>query len=374
MNNSLEKIEAAIALRDGDRVSQLLEELQQQDPDNLWIIFYLARLDELSNNLERAEKNYREVLQNATHSKIISQARQGIERLQAIERERQQKARDRAMNEPGSDDPGVLILKPMTLELKEKVVKKFAKIFNIDPYNARLQLPTRCWRLYRAGTLGELKFYEEAIAEVGIPGFCFPLRQIDEIQVYQVQYFQSIFPAIAICLDRNAQTVTIEFDWSQVAQQVEALLPIFEQCVDRDVRGKLIRKTQIQDYIKVCDLHLPAKNAIVRLWDRNYQFERGVSFFEQQQVSRAQTTLSDKWNHLTKFIKQQLKETPIWSDFNTFVGMTLDFPETLKSIEPQIDLLRAEACLWDNSFQLYSFLVSLDGDRSLGLLGKARLH
>jgi hypothetical protein len=365
MSNSLERIEMAIAFGDGDRAGQLLEELKQQDPDNLWIVFYFARLDELSDRIERAEKGYREVLQKATHNKIISQARQGIERLQASERERQQQVRDRAMNEPGSDELGVLILKPMAIELKEKVLKKFANIFNIDVYNARLQLPTRCWRLYRAGTLGELRFYEAALSDAGIPSFCFPLRRIEEIQVYQVQYFQAVFPATAIARTCKGETIAIEFDWSQVTKQVEALLPVFEQCVDRDVRGKLIRKTQIQDYIKVCDLHLPVKNAIVRLWDRGYQFDRGFSFFEQQQVSNAQTTLSDKWNHLNKFIKQQIPKTPIWSDFNTFVGMTLDFPETLKLIEPQINLLRAEACLWDNSFQLYSVLVALDGDRAI---------
>jgi hypothetical protein len=42
--------------------------------------------------------------------------------------------------------------------------------------------------------------------------------------------------------------------------------------------------------------------------------------------------------------------------------MTLDFPDTLKLIKPQINLLQAEACFWDNSFQLYSVLGALNSD------------
>jgi hypothetical protein len=206
--------------------------------------------------------------------------------------------------------------------------------------------------------MGELRFYTAAIAEAEIPCFCLPVRRINAIEVYKARYFQSVSPtATVICQDKNGWSVAIDFDWSEVGQRVEALLPLFEKCVDRDIRGKPIRKTQIQDYVKVCDLHLPGRNAIVRLWDRGYQFQEGIIFFARQQSADGQTTLSDKWNHLTQFLQQQLATIPVWSDFNAFAGMARDFSDTLKLIEPQIDIFRREETDWDNTFQLYSGLV-----------------
>ncbi|NJO93632.1 MAG: hypothetical protein HC820_03360 [Hydrococcus sp. RM1_1_31] len=133
-------------------------------------------------------------------------------------------------------------------------------MMKLDPYIVRLQLPTRSWRLYRAGLMGEMRFYTSALTEAEIPCFCLPLSQINQIKVYQIQYFEAVFPnAIAIGQHKKGQPETIEFAWSEISQRIDALLPIFERCLDSDVRGKLIRKTQIQDYAKFCDLHLPEK-------------------------------------------------------------------------------------------------------------------
>jgi hypothetical protein len=206
--------------------------------------------------------------------------------------------------------------------------------------------------------MGDLRFYTAAFREAEIPCFCLPISQIKAIAVYRVRYFQSNSPkASAICQTTQGRSETIDFDWSEVSQRVEALLPLFEQCVDRDVRGKLIRKTQVQDYAKFCDLHLTKRNAIVRLCDRGYQFQEGISFFEKQNSTDGHTTLNDKWNHLMQFVRQQLPDIPVWSDFNAFAATAMDFPDTLRIIEPHNDLLRRDKTDWDSAFQLYSSLV-----------------
>ena len=354
----LERVIEAIERRDFQRANRLLQELKQQDADNPWLPFYLARLEEVSGNLAVAEQGYREILRHATHAKIMAQARQGIERLAQIEQQEREYARDRALAEPGSQELGVLILQPIETALKQNAAQKFAKIMNLDPYIARLHLPTRAWRLYRTGTMGELRFYTSALNEAEIPGFCLPINQINQIKVYKVRYFDSKVPqATVVCQRRKEQLETISFDWSQVSQRIDALLPIFEQCLDRDPLGKLIRKTQIQDYAKLCDLHLPKSNAIIRLCDRVYQFQQGVSFSERQKSTDGQITISENWNHLMQFVQQQLPKIPIWSDFNMFALPAMDFPDTLKLIEPHIDLLRREESGWDNAFQLYSGLI-----------------
>lgn len=354
----LEQIAQAIAIQDYPSANRLLQQLQQQEPDNPWLLFYAARLEEVRGNLAQAEQSYRNLLQNSTHAKIILQARQGLERLIQLEKVARQQARERAMAESGSEEVGILVLEPMEPEHKEIAIAKFAKIMKIDPYIARLQMPTRAWRLYRAGLMGEMRFYTSALTEAEIPCFCLPLSQINQIKVYQIQYFEAVFPkAIAICQHKKGQLETIEFAWSEISQRLDALLPIFERCLDSDVRGRLIRKTQIQDYAKFCDLHWQEKKVILRLCDCDYKFQEGFIFSENQKATDGRITLADNWNHLMQFIKQQRSNIPVWSDFKTFAGMAMDFQEVLKSIEPNINLLRREDTPLDSIFQLYSSLL-----------------
>jgi Tetratricopeptide repeat len=353
----LERVARAIEQQNYQDAELLLQQLKEQEPDNPWISFYVARLKEANGYLQQAEKGYKEILRHTTHPKVISQARQGIERLNQIENDRRQQERDRAALEPGSQEIGVLVIEPIAPERRQDLAKKFAKIMNLDLYIARLQLPTRSWRLYRTGTMGDLRFYRNAFIEAEIPCFCVPLDLVARIEVNRVQSFQAIEPQVTvICQDNESNLKTIRFEWSEVSQRVEGLLPIFEQCVDLDFKGRLIRKTQIQDYAKFCDFHLPARNTILRLCDRAYQFREGMTFYEKQKSTDGQTTMRDNWIHLMQFVKQNLENVLVWSDFNTFAGTAMDFDEILKRIEPRIDLMRREATLWDNAFQLYSGL------------------
>ncbi|NJQ98330.1 MAG: hypothetical protein HC784_13485 [Hydrococcus sp. CSU_1_8] len=153
--------------------SYYYKQLKEQDPDNPWISFYMARLEEASGHLQQAEKGYKNILRNTTHPKVIAQARQGIERLTQIEKEQRQLARERAAIEPGSQEIGILVIEPIASERREDLARKFAKIMNLDLYIARLQLPTRSWRLYRTGNMGDLRFYRNAFTEAEIPCFAF---------------------------------------------------------------------------------------------------------------------------------------------------------------------------------------------------------
>jgi hypothetical protein len=367
----LERVARAIEHQDYQNADLLLKQLKEQDPDNPWISFYMARLEEASGHLQQAEKGYKDILRNTTYPKVISQARQGIERLTQIEREKRQQARDRTMTEPGSQEIGVLVIEPIAPERRQDLAKKFAKIMNLDLYIARLQLPTRSWRLYRTGTMGDLRFYRDAFTEAEIPCFCVPLDLVDRIEVYRVQSFQAIEPQVTVVCQYNENNLkTIRFDWSEITQRVEGLLPIFEQCVDLDFKGRLIRKTQIQDYAKFCDFHLPARNTILRLCDRTYQFREGMTFSETQKSTDGHTTMRDNWTHLMQFVKQNLDNITVLSDFNAFAGTAMDFDEILKRIEPHIHLMRREATLWDNAFQLYSGLHFVVGDENCDAIAK----
>jgi len=153
-----------------------------------------------------------------------------------------------------------------------------------------------------------------------------------------------------------------------VSQRVEGLLPLFDEVVDLDARRNLTRKTQTLDYVQFCDLHLPARSTILRLCDRHYQFQQGITLPPKQQNAQSrepqasplhQATTRTNWNNLLDFLNRQLPQTPVWSDFNTFAETALDFREMLGHLPSHIDLYRREETPWDPAFQLYSGLVFL---------------
>jgi hypothetical protein len=358
----IESIANAIGIQDYQTAQKLLQQIEQQDPHNPWIVFYAARLDEAAGNLEAAEQSYRQLLRDTANPKLIAQARQGLSRITEREASDRKRLLAEAKSQPGSQAVGVLILEPITTELKQAAAQKFAKIMQIDAYSARLQLPSRAWRLYRTGAIGELQVYTTSLRQAEIPCFCVPIHQIGQLSVYQVKYFESVEPQVtAVYQLKQGQQEPISFQWSEVSQRVEGLIPIFEECVDITVRHKFQRKTQTLDYLKFCDLHLPGRNAILRLWDQNYEFQQGVLFSSKQKATDGQTTTRDNWQSLLQFLEQQLPDIPVWSDFTPFAETAMDFQELLKLIEPHIDLLRREETPWDAAFQLYSGLAFARG-------------
>ena len=271
-----------------------------------------------------------------------------------MELEERQRAISQATSQPNNTELGVLVLEPLSNEMKTEASRKFAQIMQLDPYTARLILPSRGWRLYRTGQVGELKFYGKQLQQAGIPCFWATIAQIQQIQVYQVKYFQESTPQVTVvCCNQANQLGSLTFDWSEVTARVVGLLPIFEQVVDVDAYRKLERKTQTQDYTQFCDLHLPGRRCILRFNDNGYEFQQGLEIIPQA----SQNTIRINWNSLSSWIDQQLPQVKIWSDFTSFADTTLDQTEMLGHIKSHIHLFRREETNWDSAFHLYSGLV-----------------
>jgi tetratricopeptide (TPR) repeat protein len=351
----LDQVAAAFENKDYKTAAKLLKQLIKESPENPWVQFYVGRLHEVSEKRQDAEKIYRRLLRDTTNDKILKQARQGLQRLQDIEQEERQRAIIQATADPNNTEMGLLILEPINNELKIQAAQKFAKIMQLDPYSARLVLPSRGWRLYKTGAVGELKFYGEQLRNAEIPCFWTTLAEIQKIQVFQVKYFQeSASEATIVCSNQANQLGSLRFDWSEVKARVVGLLPIFEEVVDVDVRRKLQRKVKTQDYAQFCDLHLPSRRCILRLYDNGYEFQQGIEI-----ADTSQNTIRINWNNLMGWIDQKLPQVKVWSDFTTFAETILDYKEMLDHIQPHIHLFRREKTNWDPAFHLYSGLVFL---------------
>jgi len=350
----IEQVAIAFEHKDYQTAAKLLKQLQKESPENPWVQYYLGRLHEVSGKRQDAEKIYRQLLRDTTNIKIVTLARQGLRRLQEIEQEKRQRAISQATSQASDIELGVLILEPLSTVMKTEASQKFAQIMQLDPYTARLILPSRGWRLYRTGQVGELKFYGEQLQEAGIPCFWAKISQIQQIQVFQVKHFRESAPqATIVCHNEANQAGSLTFDWSEITARVVGLLPIFEEVVDRDIRGKLERKTQTQDYAQFCDLHLPGRRCILRLYDYGYEFQQGLEIIPQA----SQNTIRINWNSLSSWIDQQLPQVKIWSDFKPFADTALDQREMLGHIKSHIHLFRREETNWDSVFHLYSGLV-----------------
>jgi hypothetical protein len=365
----IKEISEAIDRQDYQTATRLVKDFQILEQDNPWVKFYSARLNEITGEIKIAGQEYRELLQLTTNPKLITQIRQGIGRLEALEQaeiqqqqQQRQAALAKAKTESGNREMGLLILEPVANEEKQPLALKFAQIFKIDAYSARLQIPSRSWRLYRVGVMAELEVYVHDLQKEGIPCFCTPVKAINQPSVYLAQYFEAIKPEATIVYQSSPSDLTesITFDWSEVTSVVEGILPIFGECVDMDARRNQVRKISILDYAQIIDLHLKKQDLIIRICDRHYDFQEGITFSDNQQSHERQTTNRDNWNHLASYLKQKLAAVPLWSDFKPFAETTADFYELLPMVNPHLDLLRIEDTYWDTAFQLYSALIFLE--------------
>ncbi|MEL6462437.1 MAG: tetratricopeptide repeat protein [Cyanobacteria bacterium J06621_15] len=350
----IDQVASAFENKDYRTAANLLKQLLKDSPDNPQVQLYLGKLHEVSGKQEKAKKVYRQLLRDSTNNKIITQARQGLQRLENIEQQQRQDKITQAKSNPKNQESAVLILEPIANELKKEAAQKLASIVGIDAYSARLSLPSRGWRLYRSGALGELQFYGEQLLNSDIPCFWTTLAKINKIEVFQVRYFKDFATKVtAVCENQDKQLGSLEFKWSEVTAQVQGLLPIFEEVVDLNFRGKLQRKTQTQDYFHFCDLHLPKRNCILRIYDNGYNFNKGVAISPQN----SQNTIRINWNNLLNFLKTKLPQAKIWSDFTPFAETMLDQTEVLHQIQSHIQIFRKEQTGWDGAFHLYSCLI-----------------
>jgi len=356
----IEQVAAAFDRQDYKLAAKLLKPLWQQSPEDHWVQLYVGRLQEVCGKPDGANRTYRQLLRDTTNPKIAMQARQGLQRLEAAELARRQAAIAQATSDPLNSESGFLVLEPIAGAERANAVRSFARIMRLDPYTAQLQLPSRHWRLYRSGAIGELQVYGEELRQGGIPVFWRSIAQLQQVRVFRVQYLQSVSPTTVVCLDEDGQLGSLVFDWAEVTQRVEGALPIFEDVVDLDLHKKLQRKQQTRDYARLCDLHLPNRSCILRFCDSTYQFQQGVVFAADAQLAQ---TARRNWNKLLSYFNTQLPAVPIAASFTPFAETALEHLNLVSEFAAHIDLFRKAATHWDQAFQLYSGLVFLHPDR-----------
>ena len=375
----INQIAAALEGKDYKQAAQLIKQLQKESPENPWVQYYIGRYYELTNNLEKAQTTYKQILRDITNPKIVSQTRQGIQRIETAQQDLRQQAIQTAKNDPSNLEPGLLILEPVSPEKKAAAVQNISRIFKIDAYTTRMQIQSRGWRLYKTGPIGELRIYGQELLNAGIPVFWATLSDIQKIQIFRVQNFQSLSSPAVVCKDKLDRLGAIEFNWSEVTQRVEGLLPMFIEIMDYSPhrRKDQFRHREIrQDYAQICDLHIPSRNCILRISDQSYQFQQGVDFTQisadipalahpKNQKSRSQkskqipqSTTRINWNRLLEILDQQLDVT-VWSEFTSFAETAIDYTQMLSKIESHVEVDRKSETPWDPAFQLYSGLAFL---------------
>ncbi|MDX2244472.1 MAG: tetratricopeptide repeat protein [Leptolyngbyaceae cyanobacterium bins.302] len=350
----LNQVAAAFERQDYQTAAQLLRELVKQSPNDPWVKLYMGRLQEVSGKPKAAEEIYRQLLRNQTNPKLVAQARQGLQRLETMTRERRQQAIAQATINPENQELGFLILEAIPNEQRAELAKRFAQIIQTDAYTARGLLPGRGWRLYRTGAIGELAVLGQELRQAGISAFWQALSSLAAIEVFQVQYFQTLQPQVTVvCQNSTNQVGVLTLDWADIQQRVEGLLPLFSQVVDLGYRDRLEWKEQIEDYAHFCDLHLPQRRCILRLHDDRYHFQQGIT------AQRNHDTLRQRWNELTQILFQKIPQSAVWSDFTAFAESAVDFAESIDRLPSHIHLPRATDCYLDPAFHLYSGLAFL---------------
>lgn len=374
----LEQAADALNRQDYQTAAKLIAALVEQQPDDHQVQLYAAQLQEATNNYDNALEIYRLLLQQAVNLKITAEARQGIQRIEQIHSKMQAQALACAKAASEANvEPGFLILEPLAPEHKHIVAPRFAAIMDLDLYTARLQLPTRGWRLYRLGTMGELEFYCNRLQQAEIPSFCVSQQDTQQFFVFRVNYFQSFQPQPSIvCTDDRSELRTFNFNWSDVTQLVTGILPIFEEVLEIDARNRTQRKPKILDYVHICDLQLRGCRSIFRLCSQTYDFcdykqlvtqnRRQLTGDLSSQLSgdlsgllngqRIPTTSLDNWKNLMAQIREQISDIPTRRDFIPFAETAIGYPELLTRIDPHLELLRRADSPWDRAFQLFSTL------------------
>ncbi|MEM6451107.1 MAG: tetratricopeptide repeat protein [Cyanobacteria bacterium P01_D01_bin.105] len=342
---------AALAVSDFKQASRLLKQWKVREPNSPLLRLYVAQLQERTNQLEAAEKNYLALLKKMPGHKLVKQARAGIARVQAQQQAQKAQALADAKQANGGDAVSLLAIAPPNPEQKEEAIANLAKVFNLDAYTARMKLPVQGIRLHRVGPYGELSYFAKALDKT--PTLITKVKDIQSLQTFQVCYFESVMPKpVVVCKNSEGQLGKISFDWREVSGQVSAQLPIFEQVVDIGNWGKTVHKEKVQDYAQVIDFHLPKRKIVVRLCDRLYQYTEGTKL-----ASAFEVNSRIKWNNLLEQLSNVIdkaNKVPHYNEFTRFGKGALEFIKILPIIEPNLDIDRRAPSHWDPVFHLYS--------------------
>lgn len=356
------QIVAALEVRDYKQVTQLLKQWQATEPANPLLRLYAAQLQEKTNRLEAAEKNYLKLLKQLPGSKIVSQARAGLQRVQKQQAAQKTAELEKARTVDGGSEPAILAIASPPTDQHQQTILGLAKVCNLDAYTARQKVPNAGFRLHRTGIWGEISYYQKALQQVNVPTLTAKVKDIKSLQTFQICYFEALLPQpIVICKSAEGQLGKIAFNWSEVSQRVTGQLPIFEQVVDLGPWGKTKHKEQIQDYAQVVDFHLPKREIVLRLCDRLYKYQKGTAISQRKgSANAAQPEINSRilWNQL--IAKIDATNSPQHSEFTRFGKGALEFIKILPVIAPNLDIDRRAPSDWDVAFHLYSSLCYLN--------------
>jgi hypothetical protein len=361
-------IEIALEREDYAAVERLLQTLDQ---DDVWLNYYRGRILESRERWEEAENLYRQVLQQVTAPKVVLASRQRLQEIQAVQKQledeqkqRQKAALTEAVSSSGKTGLGLLMLQALSGDKQLEAARVMANIFNLDPYSARLLIPGRGIKLYRCGALAEIEYYGQQLETANIPALWIDFKAIETVKVYSVAYLETTTTGLRAVLHPDAQTESlhqVDFRSGDIVQRVEGALPIFEEVVDRDARGKLKRKEQTQDYAHLCDLHLSKQSCILRFCDATYQYKKGIQLGKQAPKNDPFhfSTSYVNWRELNHWLAETCNDIPLAAEFETFASTALDHPEMLMHLDPHINLFRRSDSPWDAAFHLYSCVLWL---------------
>ncbi len=370
-----EQVESALNRQDFRTARNLIKTLVHNQPNNDLVHLYAAQLQEATEHFDNAEKIYRRLLVESINPKVINDSRVGLQRIQMAIDGRKQASLNQSMQIAGGQEPGLLILEPISTEAKASLAPQLAQIMNLDIYTARLHLPSRGWRLYRFGSMGELNFYQQQLRQAQIPGFCAPLRALQTIEVVSVKLISEFKPQATLnCVNDHGEELCMGFAWSEVKQIVTGLLPIFEEITEvsaSTTRTTVSHKPKVLDYVQMCDLHVPSKNLIFRLCNQIYSFQKEVG---ERTGDLTVLTSRENWQRLLSQIHEKTSQAKLWSDFNPFAETALAYPETLQKITSHVQLMRREHSLWDQAFQMYSSLIFVKDQLSSEIADLADLN
>jgi hypothetical protein len=364
----LEQVESALNRRDYRAARNLIKTLVHNQPNNDWVHFYAAKLQEATEHLDNAEIIYKKLLQDSINPKILKESRLGLQRIETARTEQRQASLAAALAIEGSDELGVLILEPMDADTRTLMAPKLAQIMQIDPYTARLHLPSRSWRFYRLGNMGELSFYQRQLQQAEIPGFCAAISALKTVEVVTVKIIEEFRPQlIARCINEHGAEFRMRFDWCDVQQLVTGLLPIFEEIAEVNAtatKTTIKHKPKVLDYVQMCDLHIPNKNLILRMCSQNYSFQKAAG---ERTGDLSTLTSRENWQRLLRQIHEKTSHAKLWTDFTPFAESALIHPELLQKIDPHILIMRSKDSLWDQAFHLFSSLIFIKKEVAVSL-------
>ena len=279
MASNLDALNDAFKIGDYASLHFHLEQLKQTEPNNPWIPYFEVLLEEEKGQKDQVYYKYQQLLKEVSNPKILSKIRQRLLVIETEKKQSHQNALSEARNT--NQEAGILIIEPVDIKDKTQLAQNFAQIMKIDPYTAYRQLPTRSWRLSRTGNLGELQFYTQQLLQAEIPAFAVGIKSINSLNVYYVNYIESIDNnqiTLQYALEQN-KTASYSCKWSEVKHITRGMVPFFSELVEvkwEALQAKIEKKSRTTDYIKLCDLHIKEQNLILRFRENTYQYSSGA--------------------------------------------------------------------------------------------------